>query len=1236
MNGTETITQEYEIILRRLLDEPPLLATLVPIGLAFFILFTVLLAASRDSVGAMLKRAHIPGLLAGLVWLVWGVGLLAYAGTMVGLVLAGIAPPAELVLLGAIPLAAVPLLFGLFIAVMVCVRNPAALLAVAGLAVICAAYFAAYFIFWYRLHLPGAWFALLVPVLALALVYVVLMYVRDARTVHPAWAAFLGLLRCAVYVILAGVFFLPASQTYHTTETHSKVLVIFDVSGSMLHTIDDVPAPNQDPKTLPTRQDKVVKLLSEPDRDGRTFFDRVQLKSPATAYRFGMVLDEVEVQQFLDGRRWGKGEWHAWLFPDRNKIEVPREVRGRKLTEAERRKLRLKLANLYEDLVGGTNVSGSSLQAVVREAGSRLQAVVIISDGRSNLGSGETFRELRARAADPKRPFHIITVGVGEHRQPVAVRVEDLAAPQQASPDEPFPVGVTVIGDGLADQTLPVTLEAQRVEKQGGDWKPVAGDRFTLPGEVRFDKTGGEHPYGEVKFTIDMAKERAAKEGDKGGGGQAAGTWEFRAYVPRHRLEAYPKAKHVNKRPARVVVQKRPLRVLLFAGGPTREYQFLRTMFYREVQEKRMELSIFLQSAADKDVDQEVESGRLLTDFPAHLASDPRLTTPGLSDFDVVIAFDPDWSRLDAEQLKTLKEWVHGPSRGGFVFVAGPINTYQIARKQHSDEELRKKKEEQWPVLHIMPVVLNDSRLHDLGIDFDARRPYVLHFPGGVAKYEFLQLEEGQPERPMEGWDKFFWGEDAAPEAGKDFPPRRGFYNYYPAEKVRPGAELLATFAGPPASRINAGRDEQPFLVSMKAGGGLAVYLSAGEMWRLREYKHAYHERFWVKLVRYAASANQSQLSRYGLITMPERVRTGLVKVEAQVLGSDRLPLPRDARPTVKLIRPKEFDPKADRETPKEFDLKAKPGTGEFQGWFTVSVRINTPGDYTLRIPIPGTTQALEHDLSVYRPDPETEITRPDLGYLYQLATSARPVLSRFRGEQRKKLEEVLRPPPASKDDRPENAAPAAPSESDVRLYFPLAQAGRIPDLLVTVPPAKESQKGRLQDLWDQGTDFAGTVALYGVLLFVWGLLAAFNLVLLLVLAGRWPPGRLLLAALASVVVQAALAVAGWLLFLALPDLADVEWPLPGPFALRADLYTMLAVGVIGAAAAAILLLTQRWVAAIVCLALTAVVVLGVLAVTAVFEPPWAVLPLSLSSVLGLVVGLLALEWLVRKLLKLA
>src|SRR5262249_27530521 len=66
-----------------------------------------------------------------------------------------------------------------------------------------------------------SWWVVLTPLMVVALIYVALMYVKDAQSIHPLLAAFLGGLRCAVYAILAFVFLLPGCQTYERTESFS-------------------------------------------------------------------------------------------------------------------------------------------------------------------------------------------------------------------------------------------------------------------------------------------------------------------------------------------------------------------------------------------------------------------------------------------------------------------------------------------------------------------------------------------------------------------------------------------------------------------------------------------------------------------------------------------------------------------------------------------------------------------------------------------------------------------------------------------------------------------------------------------------------------------------------------------------------------------------------------------------------------------------------------------------------
>jgi hypothetical protein len=991
-----------------------------------------------------------------------------------------------------------------------------------------------------------SWWIVVAPVLLIALVYVALMYIRDSRSVNPAMAAFLGVLRSLVYVILALVFLLPGCQTYDTTESHAKVLLLLDVSGSM-STIDDLPESGQDPTKLPSRQDKVIQALAVqvPGSKIKTpLLTGVLDKSPLSAYRFGGLADDVNVLQFREGDSYSEQKWSDFLKLDKKKIVVPAD-----LPAVDQAKLRAKLNDLYDSLWGGTNVPGSALQVVKLEAGSYVQAVVIISDGQSNIG-GDAIKELLERVNSSKRKIPLITIGVGEYRQPVSIRIEDLQAPETARPDDKFPVRVPVVGAGLADEDFEVTLEAQRIMDKEG--RPTAGDRKFILGPSRGKFQGvGDNPHGTVEFMIDLQDLTKVKAADD----EAAaleGTWQFVARVPRHKHEAFPKDEHASDPPTRVLVQKRKLRVLLFADGPTRDYLFLRPLFYREVLEKRMELAVYLQTGRGDDVNQDVDPEWLLTHFPDRLGPDnPADKHSSLNEYDVIIACDPDWTALEPQQLEMVREWV-GKHAGGIIFIGGPVNTFHLPRPAGRDLT---------PLKTIFPVELKDSRLHSLGIDLDTSRPYALHFTPAAREYEFLKLDE-EGEGPTAGWDQFFWG-GKAPQESKDMRPKRGAFNYYPVEKLRPASRTIATFAGPPSSRINDGKDEQPYMVVMPYEGGKTFFLSSGETWRLRQFKAAFHERFWIKLARYM-SAGTSMQKKYGFIPMGRFHKTGTISFEAQIKNVNLQPLPREDAPTVFLKRPENFDPKLDPETPESFIMRPKNTQGEWQGWFTASFKVRTPGEYEIRIPIPGVSEPLSHRFVVRQPDVEMDNVRNNFKELYKLASDAKLVLPALSPEARRELEKVLKPPA---DQDLKDLKDLSEGKETTRLFFNLKDAGLVPECLRRLQPKRESTKGRLLDLWDQGFVSQHLVDAYEM--------------------------------------------SAYYVFLLVP-------------------------AVIGLLCAGILFIMRRNLAGIIVVAGTGVVALGVFFIDATAKPSWEDMPLDMSFVLGVVVTLLSVEWLTRKLLKLA
>ena len=137
---------------------------------------------------------------------------------------------------------------------------------------------------------PGGslWWFLTAAGLALGWLYVGWMYFRDSHGAGPLWASLLGLFRAVVFAVLGFFFMLPAVRDYKDSYSRSKVLVLFDVSGSMAGTIDDIPTDAVPLEKLLSRQDKVIQFLND---EKANFVKRLEEKNPVDVYRFARGLD---------------------------------------------------------------------------------------------------------------------------------------------------------------------------------------------------------------------------------------------------------------------------------------------------------------------------------------------------------------------------------------------------------------------------------------------------------------------------------------------------------------------------------------------------------------------------------------------------------------------------------------------------------------------------------------------------------------------------------------------------------------------------------------------------------------------------------------------------------------------------------------------------------------------------------------------------------------------------------
>jgi hypothetical protein len=958
--------------------------------------------------------------------------------------------------------------------------------------------------------IPGfGWNVVMVPMLAIALFYVGMMYLKDARSIHPLWAAFLGILRCGVYAILAAVFLLPGCQTYDQSTTFPKVLMVLDISSS-IETQDDTPQPGQDPATLPTRQDKVIRFLTtslDANKRAQTpFMDRVLAVSDVDAYRFGIMLDEKDVQRVKQGGTLSAADLNRWLKPDKNDIVIPKGT-----PEDKKAIVRQEMEEFLENLKSGTNI-GDSLNTMAKlEANSFIQAIIVVSDGNHNTGGNDGLAEFLTRVNNPRRTIPVFTIGVGEYRQPASIRIEDLLAPEVVRPDDKFAIRVPVISTGLPDETnLPeeqqegvkVTLEATRIVVDDSGKEIGRDPTVPLGPKLGKYKRSGENQQTTVEFEIDVQAIKGVKAADDkpGAASQLEGQWQFIAKVPRHPQEAFAKEEHVSD-PVKVTVQKKELRVLLVAGGPTSEFKFAKTLFFREKLQKRVELSILLQSSVGADhVDLDVDKDHVLSRFPDRRGEPkPGEKQYSLSEYDTVICIDPDWSQLNKEQLRILKEWVDKDG-GGVVFVAGPVNTYMLKRPGGLDLS---------SLISLFPVMPKDSRLHGLKIDaefsHDSSRPYVLNFTPAAKDFDFLKLDE-KGDGPTAGWDTFFWA-GGTPEPGKN--PRRGIFNYYPIEKLKPGSRVIATFGGPKSTYFEDSDGkfkETPFIVMMPFGGGKTVYIGAGELWRLR-VREGYQERFWLKLARYVAAGATMQ-KKFGQLYTPRQAPVGTFNVEAKLRDARQEPLASDSHPELQVRR---IDKDAAEDAkPDRYELKprAVDDPREWEGNFSTVTKIKEPGKYEFKVPIPGTAEFVRSEVVFRKPDPEKDNVRNNFDYLYQVASELKVLGNTISPEVRKDVQAKVYTP----------SDPKAPP----RLMFTLSTADEITKCLRQVEPKREKIKGPLFDLWDKGYESGlhinaydlswGAPLVLGVLGFGILMFLGQKLFAALFLAGAWFVGLLVAA----------------------------------------------------------------------------------------------------------------------------
>lgn len=540
---------------------------------------------------------------------------------------------------------------------------------------------------------------------------------------------------------------------------------------------------------------------------------------------------------------------------------------------------------------------GDALRSLLaEERGGTAAGVILMTDGNRNAGVDLSAVIPIARDAN----IPVYAIGLGSDVLPINARVVDFEAPQRVYLGDKFTLTGHLMATGQPKATL--NLQLFSATAATSDEKPVE----VLEEEKTIEVTDGQ--LATVRFEVEPEEEHVGK----------------RDYI----LRAKPIDREVdlsdNQRSARVDVVDRKDKILLFAGGPTRDFIFLRNLLYRD-EKQGAHVTVLLQSA-EPGISQEADE--IIYEFPQ--------TADELFEYDAIVAFDPDWDALDELQVELLERWV-GEKAGGLIVVAGPVFTPQWSTRRDTGKLRDVKK--LYPVVFYSPAA-------SIGLArFGSDKPWPVEFSRQGREAPFLWLGDDSiaSERAWNSLD--------------------GTYGYYAVKDPKAGATVYARFADPDA-RID---DEFPiYMAGQFYGAGRVFFLASGEAWRMRSIDEAYFDEFYTKLIRWTAEGRLLRDSSRGLLLVDkERCFLGdRVTIRATLQDRQHQPLTQ-AEITAQLVLPN------GRRSP--ITLK-KLKDSEREGIYTEQFTAALDGDYRIELAPPSSEgELLVKEVRVRIPEGELQ-----------------------------------------------------------------------------------------------------------------------------------------------------------------------------------------------------------------------------------------------------------------------
>jgi hypothetical protein len=801
--------------------------------------------------------------------------------------------------------------------------------------------------------LEGWWVgALALTVLVLGVIWIIHLYRRDTREL-PRWlAASMLMLRLSLWGLLFLFFLQLERRSQQRVGRASEAVVLVDSSQSMSLAADDSPASEsriervdriiRDPSWLTglTKQHRVsvygtsttatnepIELISLKEttfigaasRQQQVGVDPAQMASTwmaLTVFMAGLILMGIAVSRawqagVVPAERFlffgtallliggvglstvfaiGAGNSISSLFLGGDEARITEEV----ATVEESSVAPLEAISKLEPLKanGPQSRIGDALQWISRKHDpATLAGVFLFSDGQNTSGLsldavGRAYQRLGTS---------IFPIGVGSPRPPVNVRIVDLESPPRVYPGDQFEVSATLQAVGATGEVEVQLLDGLDTDPWQGtivDTKRVVpnpdGAAFEVPFELEPETAGKRQLAVRV---VPLSGEQNTED---------------------------------NQLVARYEVIARRLRVLVVAGGPSREYQFVRNLLHRD---REVTLDVWLQSG---QTGMSQEANELLTEFPT--------TAEALFAYDSLIAFDPNWDLLNVAQVELLDRWV-AEQAGGLIYIAGPVFTPRLGAGK--TEQKRK-------IRSLLPVVL-ESRSINLDQGRNAgESPLTLQWTEDGKRAQFLQPAD-VPEQSARIWDQF-----------------SGFFAYCAVREPKPGASVFSRIAD------DAAVVDGNFPVMMASqffGAGRTFFMGSGELWRLRSEGDAYFDRVYTKLTRWSAEGRLLRDSNRGVLIIdpPKAIVGDTISIRAVLLDEQLVPL------EVPEVEAQIFEPGRGFRPFLLRRLEGQPRGGTYGGQFTARLS----GQYEIRIELGDITNRAVLRGNVHVRLPTLEMERP-------------------------------------------------------------------------------------------------------------------------------------------------------------------------------------------------------------------------------------------------------------------